>query len=40
LAPPQAGKQSISRFDKLKVPSPSRDWIATARFAHLAMTKW
>jgi hypothetical protein len=32
-------KQS-SRFDWLKVPSLSRDWIATARFAHLAMTGW
>jgi hypothetical protein len=30
-------KQS-SRFDMLKAPSLSRGWIATARFAHLAMT--
>ena len=30
-------KQS-SHFDRLKAPSQSRGWIATARFAHLAMT--
>jgi hypothetical protein len=30
-------KQS-SCFDKLKVPSLSRDWIATGGFAALAMT--
>ena len=31
-------KQS-SRFDKFKAPSQSWGWIATARYASLAMTK-
>jgi hypothetical protein len=31
--------EQSSRFDKLKAPSPSRDWIVAARFAHLAMTR-
>jgi len=37
IARSETTKQS-SRFDRLKVPSPSRDWIAPARFALLAMT--
>jgi hypothetical protein len=28
----------VSKVEPLKVPSPSRDWIATARAAGLAMT--
>ena len=38
IARSAATKQS-SRFDQLKVPSPSRDWIATPGHAGLAMTK-
>jgi hypothetical protein len=30
--------KQTSRFDKLKVPGPSRDWIATPGSAGLAMT--
>jgi hypothetical protein len=33
----RVAKQSI-RIDKLKAPSLSRGWVATARFARLAMT--
>ncbi len=36
--PPCGTTKQSSRFNKLKTPSQSRGWIATARFTGLAVT--